>query len=480
MDALGGLVGYVEALLNDYPAGAAFNTYAFLGLFLPLTLAGYWAFPHRRWKLLWLTVMSGVFYSLYDVRFVFVLFGAAAIDYWIALRLEPAQGEARRMWLAASITFNLTLLAFFKYAMFAADSARSLLNVLNVPVEIPGFSIVLPAGISFFTFKTMSYTIDVYRGEVPATRSLVKYCAFVGMFPELVAGPIVRYAIMDEQMDAIPARLPSGYVVTGISLFCVGLAKKVLLADTIAMEIDPLWQQTADLTGYQAWKATLGYTLQLYFDFSGYSDMAIGLAAFLGFRFPINFRAPYQALDPSDFWRRWHITLSTFLRDYLYIPLGGNRGTTGQTVRNLLVVMLLGGLWHGAAWTFVAWGAYHGGLLALHRYFGKPWDALPRRVRQGAMFLLVVFGWVLFRAPNLHAAGEVYAALVVPGSWGWAWQPVTVLFGVACLLLVWLARPTADRTFRPTLRWAATMGFLLAASFVFMGSNDSPFLYYQF
>ena len=386
----------IRTLFTDYPHGALFNTYGFLLVFLPACLVGYWAVRSRTWKLAWLTAASFVFYSFYDVRFTGLLVAAAVVDFVVAQRLEGSEGRVRTRWLVLSIVFNLGLLGVFKYAVFAAATARSIFDVLGLPIQIPGFSIALPVGISFFTFKTMSYTIDVYRREVPATRNLLKYLAFVSLFPELVAGPIVRYSVMDRQMDTIPERLDPSYRITGISLLTLGLAKKVLIADSIAQVVDPIWQHAGTLTSVEAWTGALGYTFQLYFDFSGYSDMAIGLAALLGFNFPINFRAPYQARNPSDFWGRWHITLSTFLRDYLYIPLGGNRCSPLRVRFNLMVVMLLGGLWHGAAWTFVLWGAYHGLLLVLYQTCAPWWDRRWVWMQRVATFLLVVFGWVLF------------------------------------------------------------------------------------
>ncbi|MEK6985033.1 MAG: MBOAT family protein [Candidatus Thermoplasmatota archaeon] len=475
------LIRFIEYLVLEQPFGALFNTYAFILLFLPIALTGYWvlaAWP--RLRLGWLVTMSLLFYSFYDVRFTALLLGAALVDFLIALRIGAAVGDRRKMWLAASVTFNLTLLFFFKYAGFAVDSAQSLLHALGVPGELPAFNIVLPVGISFFTFKTMSYTIEVYRGDVQPTRSLLKYTAFISLFPEMVAGPIVRYEVLDRQLDDLPRRLPGPDVVAAVSLFSIGLFKKVVIADTIAATVDPLWAVPGALSTAQAWVAAIGYTFQLYFDFSGYSDMAIGLALMLGLRFPINFRAPYQALNPSDFWRRWHITLSTFLRDYLYIPLGGNRGTGLQVNSNLMITMILGGLWHGAAWTFVLWGLYHGFLLVLYRRVQPFWDRRNVWLQRSATFLLVVFGWVLFRAASLGDAFTVYGAMFVPVGGLAGVEPIVGLAGAALLAFVWLVRPTSDRVFPMTSRWAILVGIMFAAGFVLMGNQESPFLYYQF
>jgi alginate O-acetyltransferase complex protein AlgI len=521
---------------------ALFNTYCFLFGFLPVALLGYWLVPNRTWKLAWIVAMGLVFYSLWDVRFVALLVVAAIVDFVLALRIETSARHKRR-WLTASIVFNLGVLAVFKYSVFAAHNARALFDLLGVPIAIPYFSIILPIGISFFTFKAMSYTIDVYRGKLPATRNLLKYAAFITLFPELVAGPIVRWEKLTDQFDRIPRRPHWGMFATGLTLFAIGLFKKVIIADSIARYSDPFWASTGSLTTVQAWIAALGFTLQLYFDFSGYSDMAIGLGAMLGFRFPINFRAPYHALNPSDFWRRWHITLSTWLRDYLYISLGGNRGSAGRVHVNLLLVMLLGGLWHGANWTFVAWGAYHGLLLVVYRETSDAWDNTPAWMQRAAMLLLAIVGWVFFRAPDIPttltvlramfaatgAAGLLvvvpvtallvgFAARLVVNSWrtlgpaypeGWQlFGLVAPLLGVALvswaalsgawtgglsgagltllalllliLLFTTLAPPTADMQLRFTTGRAIILALVFTTALVFLNYGEKPFLYYQF
>lgn len=474
-----GLPGWVDGLGCD----ARFNTQLFLFLFLPLTLLGYWLGRSRDWKIVWVAFCSIVFYSLWDVRFVGLLAVAATVDFFIALRIEAAEDDRRhrKMWLFGSIVFNLGILAVFKYAVFARDNAQSLFDLLGADVQLPGFSIVLPVGISFFTFKTLSYTIDVYRGDQPACKEPLKYLAFISLFPELVAGPIVRYSTLSEQLDNLPRRLPWNFFATGMTLFAIGLFKKAVIADLIAARVDPLWAAPGDLTFATGWVAALGYTLQLYFDFSGYSDMAMGLGALLGLRFPINFLAPYSALNPSDFWRRWHITLSTWLRDYLYIPLGGNRKGPGRAKVNLLLVMLLGGLWHGAAWTFVVWGAYHGLLLVLYQSVRTMWDKAPVWGQRIAMFLLAVFGWVIFRAPNLSVAGQVYAAMAdVSGMADVATVLPFLLVLLAIIAFTMLAVPTGRLRLRFTLPRAVGIGLMLVAAILMVGDGSSPFLYYQF
>lgn len=437
--------------------------------------------PSRAWKLAVLVVAGTVFYSFWDVRFVTLLYAAALIDYIVALRL--AGSRYPRRWLVVSLCFNLGVLAIFKYAVFVADNARSVFDLLGIPIEFPYFSIVLPIGISFFTFKTLSYTIDVYRGEVPATTDFLRYLAFILLFPDLVAGPIVRYKTVSTQFDELPTRLSSAAVGVGLSMLAIGLFKKVAIADTLARTVDPLWSDVGAWDTWHAWIAVLGYTLQLYFDFSGYSDMAIGLAALLGLAFPINFRAPYKALNPSDFWRRWHISLSGWLRDYLYIPLGGNRAPPWRVRFNLLLVMSLGGLWHGAAWTFVLWGVYHGALLVLYKETAPTWDKIPVAVQRGLMIVLVALGWVLFRAPDLGTAWVAFRALFGAATPGVLLATPAKLFlvtlGVASALALF-GRSTSEMRFSDRLRHVAFASFLFVAALVLMSNSESPFLYYQF
>jgi alginate O-acetyltransferase complex protein AlgI len=458
---------------------ALFNNFCFLFAFLPIVLVGYWAVPSRRWKLVWLTAASYVFYAFWDVRFVLLLLFSSVVDYKIAQRIGASARP--KPWLVLSIITNLSVLAFFKYAMFAAEAAQSVFTLVGVPVVVPGFHIILPVGISFYTFQTMSYTIDVYLREVEPTRDFAKYAGFVSLFPQLVAGPIVRYRTMANQLDHLPTRLPPLAAATGIVLFSIGLFKKVGVADTIARYIDPLWADPAALDAIAGWAATLGYGLQLYFDFSGYSDMAIGLGALLGLAIPVNFRGPYHARNPSDFWRRWHISLSTFLRDYLYIPLGGNRLGSKRRLANLLIVMTLGGLWHGAAWTFVLWGMYHGALLVVYQATRSVWDRAPVLAQRLLLVLLVMLGWVVFRAGDVGTAFAVYHSLLSPVEWGLlaVRGPLLVALG-AVLAFSMLAKPTADMRFDLSLWRAVLAAVLFSMSILLLRSESSPFLYYQF
>ncbi len=492
----------IRNIVSRFGFEALFNTYAFLLLFLPVVLALYWLIKPGRPRLAFITAASLVFYSFWDWRFIFLLLASVVVDYVAARRMAaagPAPGQeplhpdgpaaddptvlrARKLWLQVSLVFNLGMLAVWKYTGFLVDNARTLLNLMGADVAPPHLNILLPVGISFYTFQTLSYSIDVYRGRVEASRDPLKVAAFVTLFPQLVAGPIVRYSTVDKQLDSLPRRPDASLWNHGAILFVIGLSKKVLVADAIARHIDPMWLEVARggaLNTLQAWQAALGYTLQLYFDFSGYSDMALGLGALLGLRFPANFNAPYQAHDPSDFWRRWHISLGSFLRDYLFIPLGGSRSGTASTLRNLSIVMLLGGLWHGAAWTFVLWGAYHGVLLIVHALTRPAWDRLPAVAARAATFLLVTLGWVLFRAPDVPSAFRVLAAMLIPRASQIAWTPLW-LWLAGGLAFVAVVRPTAHRVFTASRRTSFLTALLLIACLVAMGRGGSPFLYYQF
>lgn len=315
--------------------------------------------------------MSYIFYGWWDYRFVMLLFASTVVDYYCGERILEYQkkGEKGKKYLIISILFNLGVLFFFKYFDFFLSSVTSGLTQLGLSPDITLLGIILPIGISFYTFQSLSYSIDIYRKDAKPAESFLQFSAYVPMFPQLVAGPIVRYSIMDNQLRETANRGIDGNTFRqGCCFFVVGLTKKMLIADTLAPVAVAIFDNPDQVYFGGAWIATLTYTLQLYFDFSGYSDMAIGLGLMLGFRYPINFLSPYKSKNISEFWRRWHMSLSGFLRDYLFIPLGGSRGSSLFTARNLFITMFLGGLWHGAAWTFVLWGCFHGVLLAFMRF----------------------------------------------------------------------------------------------------------------
>jgi alginate O-acetyltransferase complex protein AlgI len=460
-----------------------FNSFQFLYLFLPITYVVFWALSTRQQRYAWLTLTGYVFYGFWNYRFCALMAFSTLVSYGAGRALGSTEEPRRRkLWLALPVAVDLALLAFFKYTGFVLDSARGLAVILGWHVRVPSFSIVLPIGISFYTFHTISYIVDAYRRKITPTRNLLEFACYVSLFSQLVAGPIVRFRQIESDLETIDGARRMAHWGEGWSFFACGLAKKVLLADNLAAIIDPALAVPSALGTLGAWLCALGYAYQLYFDFSGYSDMAVGLGYLFGLHIPQNFDSPYKALDPSDFWRRWHISLSTCLRDYLYIPLGGNRGGPIRTSINLMLTMLIGGLWHGAGWTFVLWGAYHGGLLILYRRFSKPWDACPPGMRRAGMFLLVTLGWVPFRARSLATAGVLLRrmwvatpGLLPPGTLG-----LGILVAVAAAI-AHLAPNTWQVRHRlgPVPALALGMATLLSLA-ALRGAAPSPFLYFQF
>jgi alginate O-acetyltransferase complex protein AlgI len=381
----------------------------------------------RRGKHLILTLLSYAFYGWANPLFVFLMLGSTIIDYWagrtiakqwntkeaIAILDDQPRSRTQRIALVVSICSNLTLLGFFKYFNFGVENYDALVTALGLEsarLDI-WFKITLPLGISFYTLQSMSYTIDVYRGEARAIRNFVDFACFVSMFPQLVAGPIIRFQEVAEQLHARTHSLEK--FSRGVAFICLGLTKKILLANTCGKISDTVFD--AGSVGFvDAWMGTSACTLQYYFDFSAYSDMAIGLGLILGFTFPKNFDSPLLAQSISELWRRWHLSLSTFLRDYLYIPLGGNRKGTSRTYLNLWAVMLIGGLWHGAAWNFVLWGAIHALFLTIERLAGRRtlYQALPKAARIGITFILFGLTFVAFRSVDLGRAADMYLAML--------------------------------------------------------------------
>ena len=465
-----------------------FNSYTFLFFLLPLILGGYYLLVPRRWRSAWLVLCSYVFYGWWDWRFCGLLLLTTTIDYVAGGRVAASTSPAaRRRWLALSVCCDLGILGFFKYFDLGAETANALARALFGPTapSLPLLHLILPVGISFYTFQSMSYTIDIYRGQARPARSFLDFACYVSLFPQLVAGPIVRYRDMDDQLrERTHTAAKAG---AGIALFVLGLAKKVLVADAVAPLADAAFSQTAPGLA-SAWPGLLAYTLQIYFDFSGYSDMAVGLGLLLGFQFPQNFNSPYKAVSITDFWRRWHISLSTWLRDYLYIPLGGNRHGPSRTYFNLWLTMLLGGLWHGANWTFLAWGAWHGLWLALERMHGKRSfvAALPISVQTAWTFLLVMLGWVFFRAPTFAVALRYFAGLTgFNGTGSLPTPPETIALPWLALALaaalVFRSPNTWQLALRPTWRLALALGILFALCVAtILVNSSSPFLYFQF
>jgi alginate O-acetyltransferase complex protein AlgI len=466
-----------------------FNSFVFLGLFLPITYAVFWMLRRSQQRYIWLAITGYVFYGYWDWRFCFLMAFSTLVSYSAGLGfLRWTDPHRRKLCLVIPIVTDLALLGFFKYAGFALRTWHDLLHLTGHDVAVPRFDIILPIGISFYTFHTISYIVDSYRGDITPTRNFFEFAAYVSLFSQLVAGPIVRFRQIEADLEAIGHADRRRWLARGARFFVIGLVEKVWLADSLASFVDPALAHYATLSTAGAWLTVLGYTFQLYFDFCGYSDMAVGLGYLFGLRIPQNFNSPYKALDPSDFWRRWHISLSSCLRDYVYIPLGGSRGGTARTYRNLMLTMLIGGLWHGANWTFVVWGGYHGLLLAAHRRFATQWDAAPVWARRGSMFLLAVVGWVFFRSTDFTMALELLRRLFTPtvesgvaGS-----SPITAGALALVTIAAWwsMAGPNAfdiDAAWRPRPLFAFGLAVAFGACLALMaGAAPSPFLYYQF
>jgi alginate O-acetyltransferase complex protein AlgI len=384
-----------------------FSSPTFICLFLPLVLGLYLVLPKELNNIV-LVVASLVFYAWGDpIAALLLVIPSVGINFQLGRLIDAARGARRRRLIIAAVGFNLAILIVFKYTQFIVSNLNIVLGAVS-DLSIPKPEITLPLGISFFTFHTISYLVDVYRGVVSAQPSLAAYTLYIVNFPQLIAGPIIRYRQMAGQLGA--RSVAFGDIEYGVLRFTVGLGKKLLIADPIGQIADTVFAlPPGEMAAGAAWLGVICYALQIYFDFSGYSDMAIGLARMFGFRFPENFNYPYAATSIQDFWRRWHMTLSAWFRDYVYIPLGGNRFGAWATARNLWIVFFLTGAWHGASWNFIVWGLWHGIFLALERLtpVQRGLAAVPAFVRIGYTLFVVLIGWVFFRSPNLGHALEL-------------------------------------------------------------------------
>jgi alginate O-acetyltransferase complex protein AlgI len=470
-----------------------FNSLNFLFYFLPVTYFVFWRLVTKQQRYIWLTITGYVFYGCWNYKFCALMAFSTLVSYFAGLGLLAwTDPRLRKLCLVVPVTVDLLLLGFFKYASFALDSLKGAASWFDVSLDVPTLSIVLPVGISFYTFHTISYIVDSYRNTIKPTRNFFEFSCYVSLFSQLVAGPIVRFRQVEDDLEHLDQVDRRATLDIGWSFFCLGMIKKVLIADTIAAIINPTLLAMSPtppashgagmLSTINAWLCMIGYSYQLYFDFSGYSDMAVGLGFLFGIRLPQNFNSPYKALDVADFWKRWHISLSTCMRDYLYIPMGGGRGPRWQVNRNLLVTMLIGGLWHGANWTFVIWGAYHGLLLVAYRNWGGYWDRLPRFVRMVGTFLLVIIGWVFFRAEDVTKAWYLLSAM-------FSWTPGPLMSCAASLAAILAGAGAishgAPNTFELNHDWRPAAVFGLTALFVLclfvvIGGQNSPFLYFQF
>ena len=463
-----------------------FSSLEFLVLFLPVTLVV--ALALRGQPLLrWIALTSVLFYAFAGHWwFIVPMLVTTVVDFWVAIAIEGARARGQRRWLlAVSLAGNLGMLAYFKYSGLLVRTTESALIALGLEDSARAsrwFEVILPAGISFYTFQTLSYIIDVWRGQAPAERNFVRFAGFVSFFPHLVAGPLTRHHQLIPQLARIAATGISPRWREGVLLFSVGLCKKVLIADRLGNLIDPLLTPPLALDAPRAWLALLGYAFQIYFDFSGYSDMAIGLGRLFGIELPQNFNSPYKAVSPSDFWRRWHMTLSAWLRDYLYITLGGNRCSPGRRRFNLMATMVLGGLWHGANWTFAAWGTWHGLLLVLHQ--GLPaWERMSAFWQRNLTFLLVTLGWVFFRAESFPHAVQWFGSLAGVHGLAAAWTRETGALAALVLLCLAIVRLCPNSLELPLSRLHPVRQVGLAgatAVAVLLMNYGSKFLYFQF
>ena len=475
-----------------------FSSNIFLLYFLPVFLLFYFVCP-RRFRNYVILVFSIVFYAYGGPEFILILLASTTATYYLVKAM--VKSERRKVfYCATAIIINLGLLVYFKYANFLVDNVNAILSLFNVN-GINLSKIVLPIGISFFTFQSITYVLDTYRGQVKPMDKLTDYIVYIMMFPQLIAGPIVKYGDVEQQLRHRES--PPDECLHGFYRFVIGLSKKVLIADVIAVQADACFGgDLAAMDMGTAWIGSLAYTMQLYFDFSGYSDMAIGLGRIMGFKFPENFNNPYTSRSITEFWRRWHMTLGSFIMNYLYIPLGGNRKGKGRTYLNLWICFLLSGLWHGAAWTFVAWGAFHGFFIVLEKLLknGK------RRTENGKFsvlrssfsviltFIIVNFGWVLFRADTIGQAFDYYKAMFSFNFDGFAWDAgrqfyfTLILAGVFSFLTLFpFGKKVEQVVFYKdygvgghVAAWVVSIVLLFFCVAAMNATGFSPFIYFRF
>jgi alginate O-acetyltransferase complex protein AlgI len=472
-----------------------FNSLTFL-VFFALVLVLYHVVRRASAQKIILVAASYLFYGAWNPFFIPLLAFSTCSDWWLAKKMhEAGTRRVRRALLVASLSVNLGLLGYFKYGGFLLDSFIDLAGRAGISYEAPAWDIVLPVGISFYTFQTLSYTIDVYRRRMEPSRSLLDFSLFVSLFCQLVAGPIVRARDFLPQL-ASAKKLDPNALGWGLTLVVLGLFSKVILADSVfAPFVDAFYGDIGNMGTFEAWCAVFAFSGQIYCDFAGYSTIAIGAALCLGFRFPENFHAPYAACGFSDFWRRWHISLSTWLRDYLYISLGGNRRTAERTAVNLMITMLLGGLWHGASWTFVAWGALHGGYLVAERFARERTAGRfvlrdnPRVVLLVTLFTFVVVSvtWVFFRSPDFSTSYQILTLLFSMSEAPFPFLaediPLVAMTSLALFTWHWLIREerTGDLFSRVPV-W--TRGFAIGGALMLLvyngGNQQDAFIYFQF
>lgn len=464
-----------------------FSSTIFLCVYLPLVLLGYYICP-KKGRNLFLLIVSLVFYAWGEPKYVFLMIFSILVNYIFGRLMDKNRGRQKRMklMLVLSVVIDLGLLSVFKYTDFIITNVNAIFGS-----SFDLLNIALPIGISFYTFQAMSYTIDVYRNDVRVQKNLIDFGMYITMFPQLIAGPIVRYADVQDQLAE--RSVTTADFSEGVMRFVVGLGKKVLLANQMGAVWSEIYALGGDVSALMAWTGAIAYTFQIYFDFSGYSDMAIGLGRMFGFKFPENFRYPYQSVSITDFWRRWHITLSTWFKEYLYIPLGGNRCGLARQALNLLIVWSLTGFWHGAGWNFVMWGLYYFVILFIEKLFLlKALDKLPKLFRHVYALLLIVIGWVIFASDDvgvlLPYLGSMFGANGAVGG-----MDVYTLFTKAVLLIICCVASTElpKRLFLSatgamnekaafTIKSVMTIALLALSMILLIGDSYNPFLYFRF
>lgn len=471
-----------------------FNSLTFV-VFFAAVVTAYWSIRSWNARKNLLVVASYLFYGAWNPPFAALLFTTTAMDFWLGSRIARAKGDrSRKLWLVGSVAMNLSMLGFFKYGNFLLENFQWLLARIGVIYQPPHLDILLPVGISFYTFHSLSYTLDIYRGILQPTKSLRDFVLAVSFFPQLVAGPIVRAGDFLPQLLRAPG-LKMGQFLWGLLLMTLGLFEKIVLADTmLSGSADRVFSYGGPLVALDSWLGVIAFAGQIFFDFAGYSTCAIGAALCLGFHLKDNFRFPYAAIGFSDFWRRWHISLSTFLRDYLYIPLGGNQVRPMRAAINLVIVMFLGGLWHGAAWTFVVWGLLHGSYLVIERvlrgfFEKKRWaDSLAIRLLAGAAtYAAVCIAWVFFRASDFAVATRMLRGMFGGHAHADAILSTREMLEVGIvtlgmILVHWSLRESDIETAVTRLpHWMVTAAWaLMACAIILTQGNSNAFIYFQF
>lgn len=464
-----------------------FSSTIFLCVYLPLVLLGYYICP-KKGRNLFLLIASLVFYAWGEPKYVFLMIFSILINYVFGRLMDKNRGRQKRMklMLVLSVVIDLGLLSVFKYTDFIITNINAIFGA-----NFDLLNIALPIGISFYTFQAMSYTIDVYRDDVRVQKNLIDFGMYITMFPQLIAGPIVRYADVQDQLAE--RSVTTADFSEGVMRFVVGLGKKVLLANQMGAVWSDIYALGGDVSALMAWTGAIAYTFQIYFDFSGYSDMAIGLGRMFGFKFPENFRYPYQSVSITDFWRRWHITLSTWFKEYLYIPLGGNRRGLARQALNLLIVWSLTGFWHGAGWNFVMWGLYYFVILFIEKLFLlKALDKLPKFFRHVYALVLIIIGWVIFASDDVSVLlpylGSMFGANgAIGGMDVYTLLTKAVLLIICCIASTELpkklflsAAGAMNEKAAFTLKSVLTIALLALSMILLIGDSYNPFLYFRF